>query len=154
MAAGCFLPAPALQPAPAPSSGGEESLESADAPALVDPVPEARDGSRSGGSGSGGSSPVLPVGFIPSFIHERATAAAAAGGSSSGSSSSGTGAQPGSMGFFAAGAGAAGGSGGGAGPAREKRAAAVRLLVAFMGAGGGWLYSAWDFIDSAADCYQ
>lgn len=46
------------------------------------------------------------------------------------------------------------GAGGGDDLAVLKRSAAVRLLIGFMGAASGWLYSAWDFIDAATDCYQ
>ncbi|PSC70908.1 hypothetical protein C2E20_5721 [Micractinium conductrix] len=35
-----------------------------------------------------------------------------------------------------------------------QRAAAVRLLISFMGAALGWQYSAWDFVDAACECYR
>lgn len=36
----------------------------------------------------------------------------------------------------------------------QQRAAAVRLLISFMGAAMGWLYSAWDFVEQCTKCYS
>jgi hypothetical protein len=81
-----------------------------------------------------------PVGFIPSFLPSQREQPVVPG------------ADPASIGACALGAAAAGAEGAAMGKLR--RAAAVRLLIGFMGAAMGWLYPAWDFIDSAADCYQ
>lgn len=146
-----------MQAAPAPESAAEDTA----AGSLDAPEPEAASAASisSGGSGSSSSSeprsgsggiagPALPVGYIPSFLLPPT--------GSGGSAAVPPGARPGSVGAAAAAAAAAASGGGGdhGVGVREKRAAAVRLLVAFMGACSGWLYSAWEFVDTASDAYM
>lgn len=123
-----------LQPAPPPESAGEESVESMDAemPNELISAPAGSSGKDSQTSSQQPSSSreeLALVGYIPSFLHPIASINREAENASLGGSFTHS-------------------------TAVQKRAAAVRLLIGFMGAASGWVYSAWDFIDSTADCYQ
>ncbi|GAB4814423.1 hypothetical protein N2152v2_001469 [Parachlorella kessleri] len=156
-------PAPSAGPAAAAAAAAGSSASASEAGAAEEEGSDSEDAEDADAPSSSISSSPFgqfgPVGYIPSFLPPAhgslrvpgaavaSIAASAHPARSSGSSSDGGGSSNCKV------EGAAG-TGESVSLQEQQRAAAVRLLIGFMGAAMGWLYSTWDFIDSVADCYQ